>query len=269
MAADDPMTQPDQTSTTGTRDSWPVSARWDVPSHLRLWVVAVFGLAADLLTKDWAFTRLEPLERVVLVPGLVSFQRSLNTGALFGLGKGWTPVFIAASVLALVFVLSLFISSGRDRRSLHVALGLVLAGALGNLYDRAFQIADVVTYTTKGQQYHIEGRVLEENERQLVVGHWPEEHVVWQKIPTSWEPRVRQQGVVRDFVKMEPQLSVGSWSIELWPWVFNVADVFLVVGVGLLLLNFWWDRRAERLSEAPEQAPVAGAAPGSDGGQGG
>lgn len=222
----------------------------DMASHLRLWLVAVLGLGADLWTKNWAFSHLKPLEKVVIVPNLVSFQRSLNTGALFGLGKGWTPLFIVASVLALLFVLSLFISSTRERRSLHVALGLVLAGALGNLYDRAFQIADVVSWTAKGQQYRIEGRLLEQTPHQWVVGHWPEKYAVWQKIPTSWEPGVRQQGVVRDFVKMEPKIPIGSRAIELWPWVFNVADVLLVAGVGLLLLNFWWDRRAAAGSRA-------------------
>ncbi len=229
------------------------SARWDLACHLRLWSVALAGLALDLWSKEWAFSRLGPFEKLVVIPNLATLQRSLNTGALFGLGKGWTPVFIGASALALVFVLSLFIHSSRERRSLHVALALVLAGALGNLYDRAFQIADVVTYTNGGEDRRIEGKVIEQNERLWIIGSWPEGSE-FKKIPVAWNPRLRQQGVVRDFVKMEPRFHIGSRVIDVWPWVFNVADVLLVVGVGLLMLNFWWDRRAERAARQQRDA---------------
>ena len=229
------------------------SARWDLASHLRLWPAAAAGLALDLWSKHWAFSRLDPGEGIVIVPHLLRFQRSLNTGALFGLGKGWTLLFIGASVLALVFVLSLFVNSNRDRRSLHVALALVLAGAVGNLYDRAFQIADVVTYTTKGQTRTIVGKVTRQDERFWSVDTWPEQSP-WQKIPVAWNPALRQQGVVRDFVKMEPRIRIGGWTIQVWPWVFNVADVLLVVGVGILLLNFWWDRSAHRAGREPSHS---------------
>ena len=115
------------------------SARWDLCSHLRLWPIAVVTLAIDLWTKHWAFSQLDtspPPGGWVIIPHVMSLRRSLNTGALFGLGKGLTPVFIAASLVALLFVLFLFIHSTRDRRSLHVALGLVLAGALGGATAR-------------------------------------------------------------------------------------------------------------------------------------
>ena len=57
-----------------------------VPSHLRLWLVAAVGLTADLWSKHWAFTELSPGRGEVVIPHLMRFQRSLNTGALFGLG---------------------------------------------------------------------------------------------------------------------------------------------------------------------------------------
>jgi lipoprotein signal peptidase len=224
---------------------------WRSPaSHLRLWVVAVIGLVLDLWTKHWAFHSLDPAEGKLIIPHLARFQRSLNTGALFGLGKGWTPVFIAASVLALGFVLYLFIHSTPRRRSLHIALGLVLAGALGNLYDRAFEIADVVTYVNRGRQQVIVGKVLADknNDKVLVVGSYPDGKNPM-TIPVAWTPKTRQQGVVRDFIRMEPQIRIGGWSIDVWPWVYNIADVLLVAGVGLLLLNFWWERRAAKSQE--------------------
>lgn len=252
----------------GTGADVPVagSARWDLRSHLRLWPVAAIGLAADLWTKHWAFTHLPADQNKgwTIISGLTSLQRSLNTGALFGLGKGLTPVFIAASFLALGFVLYLFVNSGRDRRTLHVGLALVLAGALGNLYDRAFSIADVVHYTYNGRDYQLVGKVLEETSAGMVVGFWPEGAAGKDSpriIPKAWDPEVRQRGVVRDFIRMEPVITIGSHSFHIWPWVFNIADAMLVVGVGLLMLNFWRDRH--HASEAPPGAEAVTPPPAS------
>ena len=233
------------------------SARWDLCSHLRLWPIAVVTLAIDLGTKHWAFSHLDtssPPGGWVVISHVMSLRRSLNTGALFGLGKGLTPVFIAASLVALLFVLFLFIHSTRDRRSLHVALGLVLAGALGNLYDRAFMIADVVRYTADGWSHMEACRVIQERDGDIMIGSWPDGGRPYQKILAKYQPQISQQGVVRDFIKMEPSFTVAGYAIEIWPWVFNVADVLLVTGVGLLLLNFWWDRKAEKAArQAREQ----------------
>lgn len=223
----------------------------DFWSHLRLWPVAAAGLALDLWSKHWAFQNLEAHPGAVreIIPHLVSFRRTLNDGALFGLGKGLWPVFVVASLLALGFVWYLFTQSTRTRRSLHVGLAMILAGALGNLYDRAFVLADVVR-TGRGTEA---GIIVSETADSIFLGPYPEtsrDPRFVRRIPRSEIVSIRRQGVVRDFVKVEPQFTIplGSRSlrVELWPWVFNVADVLLVIGVALLLLNFWWERRWAR-----------------------
>jgi len=237
-----------------------VSARWHVPSHARLWLFAVLGLGVDLYTKHLAFTRLsldsnDPSGEII--HNVMSFRRSLNPGALFGLGKGLVPIFIAASVLALLFVLYLFVHSARNRRSLHIALGLVLAGALGNLYDRAFVMADVLkVQTPSGDTRYHAGTIVGESQHNVDIvegllnrpgprpamptGDVASRNVDY--VPKNSIIARHRQGVVRDFIRMEPVI----WGYRIWPWVFNLADAWLVLGVGLLLLNFWWDRRAEK-----------------------
>ena len=248
-----------QTTARSTHDQSPrslgssVSAIRDVASHLRLWLVAAVGLWFDLWSKDWAFENLIPDEGRIIIPHLMSFQRSLNTGALFGLGKGWTSVFIFASLLALGFVLYLFAHSTRDRWSLHLALACVLGGALGNLYDRTYSIAQAVTYTNPTGTFTVVGSVIQEDETGVVYGSWPEQHNP-KRLPASWQPTVQDKGVVRDFVRMEPRISIPwlGWSFDVWPWVFNVADALLVVGVAVLMLNFWGERRHERADAKAE-----------------
>jgi len=171
----------------------PDSSLLHIGAHVRFWTFGVAGLAADLWSKQWAFENVGPRQIRQMVPGGIAFIKSVNEGALFGLGQGLRWVFVVASVLAFGFVLYLFAHSSRRRWSLHVGLGLILGGAMGNLYDRALF------------------------------------------------------GNVRDFIKVTTQVA----GYDVWPWVFNVADICLVVGVGLLLLNFWLDKRKLEAAAGP------------------
>jgi len=179
--------------------------------------VIIFFVAADLILKYWAFEnvagrpvvlteqvvddhdgfwRQYPHEPIVVVPRVLNLQLTTNTGAVFGLGKGGRVFFIAVSVVATVVIGYMFVRSRADAWVLHVALGLILAGALGNLYDRTVYRA------------------------------------------------------VRDMLHMLP-------TTRLWPWIFNLADAVLMVGVGLVLvLTFISDR--QRKGDADTQSPIAG-----------
>jgi len=208
-----------------------------MPSHLRLWLVTALGLAADLWTKEWAFGSLTSSESRVVIKNLCNLQLSLNPGALFGIGAGMAPIFVTASVLALLFVLYLFANSGSRRWSMHLALGLVLGGALGNLWDRTTQEAYVARFA--------DGRRVvgtlhgEPSESGVMLGDFPDG-----QNPRFFNGRLDSdasgvQPVVRDFIRIEAKIN----GYHLWPWVFNIADALLVFGVGILLINFWFDRR--------------------------
>jgi len=222
------------------------SVVFHLPSQLRLWIPAALVLGLDLWSKAWAFRSLPADQAKPIIPRVLEFRRSLNDGAVFGTFTGYVGVFIVASLFALGFVFYLFAQSSRAQRSLHWALALILAGALGNLYDRGFIEADVVLVTKQsGEQTKIIGKVLGERpDGRISVGEWPDG-----KPSKSYDPSelsVRRQGVVRDFIKFLPRLPRGLPRIggyDLWPWVFNVADAALVCGVGILLLNCWLDRK--------------------------
>ena len=112
----------------------PVS-RWIV-----FFTLVVGGCALDLASKRWVFNWLGmPGQRPVwwLWQDVVGFQTSLNEGALFGLGQGMVRVFAALSVAAAVAILYwLFVAGAARDWVLTVALGCVMAGIFGNLYDR-------------------------------------------------------------------------------------------------------------------------------------
>lgn len=231
------------------------SAILHLGAHARLWMIAVSALGVDLWTKSWVFDNLKPSEVQTAIPSLLTIRRSVNSGALFGMGKGMVPIFIAASFVALAFVLYLFACSRRNHRLLHLALSFVLAGSLGNLYDRVFVIADRITFVDGSSQA---GQVF----LGKVVGHDDSGLVQIGSAPDGKDPKpfrrseveISQVGVVRDFLKIEPRIA----GVDVWPWIFNVADSLLVVGVGMLMLNFWLEHRRQQTTAAGD---LAGAAP--------
>lgn len=217
-------------------------------SHVRLWVAAVGGLGLDLWSKEWAFHTLRWNESRTIVDSFLGFHLSLNPGALFGLGDGFAPIFVGASVLALMFVLYLFANSSAKQWSLHVALGLVLAGAVGNLYDRSTQEADVVRLEGPEGIRRAIGTVQTADNKNLTLVEWQTRY----QNPRTWpmadgastENKLAvveygPQPVVRDFIKFEVKIA----GREIYPWIFNVADALLVVGVCTLLINFWREKK--------------------------
>ncbi len=232
-------TQPETRPATPGRGH-PESAWLCVSAHLRLWIVAALCLWADLGTKHWAFSSLGDHTRT-LVPGFLEARRSLNSGALFGTFSGWVAVFIVASLLALAFVLYFFACSHRRQWFLHLGLAFVLSGAVGNLYDRAFVQADVITLmaTATGGPDQVIGLILSEPDADpVVVGNFPDK-TDRRTYDRSDIQAIDHHGVVRDFIKFIP---LGTF--DYWPWVFNIADALLVAGVIVLMLTFWRDHRA-------------------------
>jgi signal peptidase II len=102
-------------------------------------VPAIAGCAADLVTKAWFFSwpELRAGQIYWLWPGHVGIQLSWNEGALFGIGQGRVWLFVALSMAAAIAIPLWLFRFGAARDAwLTMALGCVMAGVLGNLYDR-------------------------------------------------------------------------------------------------------------------------------------
>jgi signal peptidase II len=64
-------------------------------------------------------------------------ETSLNEGALFGIGQGLVAVFATLSILAAFWIVYWLFFRGAARDGwLTFALACIMAGILGNLYDR-------------------------------------------------------------------------------------------------------------------------------------
>lgn len=135
----------------------------DARSHARLWGVAAGGVAVDLASKSllWQYLAGPPDVggRIVdLLPGFLRLVASRNPGIVFGinvaewfsLGAGAGQALTAAlTVLTAGLILYVFATTPPTRRWVHVWCGLILAGAIGNLYDRLLfgYVRDVFQFT--------------------------------------------------------------------------------------------------------------------------
>jgi signal peptidase II len=104
------------------------------------WAIALCGMAFDLATKHWTFAQLGLGEsRPVLAP-ILELHPNRNYGALWGFGS-WFPhsplIFAGLSIVAAVAIcVWLFVRGAASDLRLTIALALIMAGALGNCYDR-------------------------------------------------------------------------------------------------------------------------------------
>ena len=193
------------------------------PTFVFFGVIAAVSLILDVLSKAWAEIVLS--KRPFDSPSLVLIKDHLTLTIAYNKGGAWgllqdaaetirRPFFFAVSVLAVLFIVSLYSKLGRGQRALMWGLPLVLGGALGNLSDRVTRssVIDFIDYRA------------------------------------DWV--LSMNGLIAR--------AVPRWGLtDHWP-TFNVADIAICIGVGLMAVDMFTSRRGpERRSEPV--GPVLGA----------
>lgn len=100
-------------------------------------ILAGIILALDLGTKEYVFSRLDqPFDRYEVIDGVFEIIHHTNTGGMWGVGQEWNPWILRIVRMAAVLVIFVILKQtpAADRWSV-AALGFVLGGAAGNIYD--------------------------------------------------------------------------------------------------------------------------------------
>jgi len=170
----------------------------------------VVVLRDDVTRSDELWRLIPPHEPVTVVDRLLEFTLVLNPGAVFGIGAGQRWFFVGFTIIAVVIAVVLFVrwTHAKDWMA-HAGFGLIIAGGIGNLYDR-------LTFAC-----------------------------------------------VRDFIHPFPGVKMPfgiSWpggNDELWPYVSNVADAFLIVGIIMLMFHAWRMPDEKQHQEDDASVPTA------------
>lgn len=180
--------------------------------RLLFWIILTgLLLGGDLWLKSWSFANVanEPIsltplpdalpyhEPDVLIPNVLAFHLTLNQGAVFGIGQGQRWLFVVISVLAIGLIGWMLYQTHPRQWLMQIALIAILAGALGNLYDRM------------------------------------------------------RFGAVRDMLYLFPDMTLPgglTWhngDPRVYPWLFNLADTYLVCGIIVILILTLFARKAQ------------------------
>ncbi|HEY3290676.1 MAG TPA: signal peptidase II, partial [Anaerolineae bacterium] len=110
--------------------------------HLILIVVAAIALLIDQLSKRWIESHIAvgfTLAPVDFISPYLTLTNTQNTGAAFSILRNGGLFFIIIAVVVSGMILYYAPRLPADDKASRIALGLQLAGALGNLIDRLRQ----------------------------------------------------------------------------------------------------------------------------------
>lgn len=94
-------------------------------------------IVLDQLLKWGAVEYFKNKPSLALIPGWLSITYVENRGAAFGLFRGQITAFILIALFTVAVILVYLSMVDEDEKLVPVALVLILAGAVGNLIDRA------------------------------------------------------------------------------------------------------------------------------------
>lgn len=98
------------------------------------------ALALDLWTKQWAWDTLRPGGPIPLWDPHLALEFAYNRGSAFGVIKRVDSPWLVAAITVGLAVWVLYTVRTQAGRVAQLGAGLVVGGALGNLYDRIFRV---------------------------------------------------------------------------------------------------------------------------------
>lgn len=125
-------------------------SRW-LKKHTLVLPAMLVGLGVDQLSKYLIISWL-PLGTSWPQEGFFRFTHVANTGSAFGLFGGQNATLIVASLIGIVILLAYYRSHHRPGILIRASLGLMLAGAFGNLLDRLL-VGHVTDFIDVGPWY--------------------------------------------------------------------------------------------------------------------
>jgi len=99
-------------------------------------ILPIIILCLDQSTKFIVNKNFTPHESIPIIKGIFHLTLVHNRGAAFGILKGQAFLFVFTSIFAIILI---YRGLKNTRGNLYsISLGLILAGAIGNLIDRVF-----------------------------------------------------------------------------------------------------------------------------------
>ena len=109
--------------------------------HIQIFSLIIILILADQLTKLWALAELRGSEGISVITGIFELQYLENCGAAFGILLNHHVLVFLITLLAAVLLRYIYARIPDDKKyiPLRICYVLLMAGAFGNMIDRAFR----------------------------------------------------------------------------------------------------------------------------------
>lgn len=192
----------------------------------RIFLVTFLILLADQLSKIYIKTHFQLGESVSVFPGFrLTFVE--NPGMAYGfhfgglLGKYFLVIVRLFLIGGIIYLFSKWLKEGRTSSYLLVPMAMIFAGAIGNLIDGMFY----------GMLFD-SGSTFDEG-----IGRWVEYGGVSKLVAFGHGYSTFMRGCVVDMLHFPlVDTRIGSYHLEFFRYIFNIADSAITVGALLLLI---------------------------------
>jgi signal peptidase II len=101
-------------------------------------LIVICIILLDQGTKYMAqtFIRILPDQTIPVIKDVFHFTYAENRGAAFSILQNQRWLFIAVTIIAVIFIIYYLLKHPKENIILKISLSLILAGAIGNLIDR-------------------------------------------------------------------------------------------------------------------------------------
>ncbi len=117
-------------------------------SYILALISAALVLVFDRVSKAYILNNVPPYpdKPIWSFDGIINITHVKNTGGAWGILSGNTLFLVLVTMAVMVVCIWLIIKNAKKSKLFFWALSLVLAGGLGNMYDRIFYSGEVVDF---------------------------------------------------------------------------------------------------------------------------
>jgi len=99
-------------------------------------LIFILILGSDIITKALVEKYISMYERVNVLGSFVQLTLIYNQGGIFGILQGYQQFFLIISIIVFLLLVAYFILEKNKTLIFTVSMGLICAGAIGNILDR-------------------------------------------------------------------------------------------------------------------------------------
>lgn len=101
-----------------------------------IFVIIILGILIDRMTKLWALESLRGNDAIIIIKNFFAFDYLENRGAAFGMLQGRVSLLTIVTFFVILGMIYYLIKYKPKSKIMALSLGMIISGAIGNLYDR-------------------------------------------------------------------------------------------------------------------------------------